>query len=102
MYAKGDGVRKDNAEAVKWLRKAAEQGLAEAQYNLGVMYKYGKGVAQNYVLAHMWMNLASAQGYEGANEGIEGLSQWMTKEQIAEAQKMAREWQEKHSEKSGE
>jgi uncharacterized protein len=42
MYAEGQGVPEDDAEAVKWYRKAAEQGLAEAQFNLGEMYAYGK------------------------------------------------------------
>jgi TPR repeat protein len=38
---------------VSWYRKAAEQGLSEAQYNLGVMYANGEGVAQDYAAAHM-------------------------------------------------
>jgi uncharacterized protein len=42
MYYNGEGVPEDDAEAVKWYRKAAEQGLAGAQFNLGVMYAYGK------------------------------------------------------------
>ena len=41
MYEHGEGVRQDNAEAVRWYRKAAEQGYAEAQHNLGVMYARG-------------------------------------------------------------
>ena len=38
IYAMGRGVAKDQVEAVKWYRKAAEQNHAEAQYNLGVCY----------------------------------------------------------------
>ena len=60
------------------------------------MYYKGGGVAQDYVLAHMWMNLAGAQGYELARENMQKLERKMTKEQIAEAQKLATEWQEKH------
>ena len=41
MYAKGRGVLKNDATAVGWFRKAAEQGYAKAQYNLGVMYYNG-------------------------------------------------------------
>ena len=37
MYANGEGVPKDDAQAVQWYRKAAEQGDAKAQYKLGVM-----------------------------------------------------------------
>jgi len=40
-YANGYGVIEDDVEAVKWYRKAADQGDATAQYNLGVMYKNG-------------------------------------------------------------
>ena len=45
-------------EAVGWWRKAAEQGYAKAQFNLGIMYGNGRGVPQDYVEAHMWFNLA--------------------------------------------
>ena len=59
MYVKGQGdVRQDYAEAVKWYRKAAEQGFAEAQYNLGVMYAKGEGVRQNYKIAKKWFGKA--------------------------------------------
>ena len=52
---------KNAAEAVKWYRKAAEQGDAEAQYNLGVMYDKGEGVPKNNVEAYKWFNLAAAR-----------------------------------------
>ena len=42
---------KDYAEANKWFRKAAEQGLADAQYNLGSAYCRGHGVKQDYASA---------------------------------------------------
>ena len=92
MYETGQGVAEDDVEAVKWYRKAAEQGHATAQYNLGVMHANGRGVVQNYVLAYMWINLSRMQGDEDARKGMEMLVDRMTKEQIAEAQKMAREW----------
>ena len=58
----------DYVTAAREYRKAAEQGHAEAQYNLGVMYRKGEGVPQSYVQAHMWFNLAATQGMEGAKE----------------------------------
>jgi len=96
MYSKGDGVLQDDKEAVKWYRKAAEQGHAGAQYYLGVMYAYGKGVVQDYVMAHMHWNIVSVSGYKDAikNRGI--VEKKMTATQIAEAQKLAREWMSKH------
>ena len=50
---------------VKWYTLAAEQGDADAQYNLGVMYENGDGVPQDYVRAHMWVNLGASNGVTG-------------------------------------
>jgi TPR repeat protein len=54
FYAKGRGVPQDDAEAVKWYRKAAEQGDANAQYNLGQGYGDGQGVPQDHAEAVKW------------------------------------------------
>ena len=50
-------------EAVKWFRKAAEQGNPQAQYTLGMMYQKGRGVAQNQSEAQKWYQKAAGQGY---------------------------------------
>ncbi len=63
MYANGEGVPQNDAEAVKWSRLAAAQGYAIAQYNLGVMYANGAGVSQNYAEAVHWYRLAAEQGH---------------------------------------
>ena len=91
MYAKGRGVIQDNAEAVKWFRFAAQRGHGDAQFNLGVTYGIGEGVTQDYVRAHVWFDVAAAAGAAGAaaNRDIAALK--MTPQQIAEAQKLARE-----------
>src|SRR5262245_27961861 len=60
------GVPQDYSEAVKWYRLAASQGFGMAQYDIGYMYAYGRGVQQNYVLAHMWLNLSAARDVDGA------------------------------------
>ena len=62
MYSKGKGVPQDYAEAVKWLRKAADQGVADAQFNLGLLYLGGDGVNQNYAEAAKWCRKAAEQG----------------------------------------
>jgi TPR repeat protein len=77
---------------MKWYRLAADQGYAHAQYNLGIMYAKGQGVPQDYVKAHMWFNLSAAQGEQDAAEHRDKVAQRMTPAQIAEAQKLAREW----------
>jgi TPR repeat protein len=58
-YAKGEGVLKDEAEAVKYYRKAAEQGHSRAQGNLGVCYAFGDGVLKDEIEAYAWFNLSS-------------------------------------------
>ena len=63
-----------------------------AQLNLGDMYEKGQGVPQDYVLAHMWLNLAAAQGIEIAGEIRNLLAKNMTPAQIAKAQRLARQW----------
>ena len=95
MYSKGKGVAQDYQEAIRWYRLAAEQGSALAQYNLGVMYNNGEGLPKDYVLAHMWANLAAAQGNENAIKARDFLEKRMTPAQLAEAQRLAREWKPK-------
>ena len=102
MYDNSQGVPQDYSEAVKWYRKAADQGHAHAQSNLGRMYALGKGVPQDYVLAHMWFNLAISRFTASEQEEREKTGKLrditastMTPDQIAEAQKLAREWKPK-------
>ena len=54
MYDQGQGVPQDDEQAASWFRKAAEQGVAEAQYNLGKMYDEGRGVPQDDKQAVFW------------------------------------------------
>jgi uncharacterized protein len=95
MYENGLGVPEDYAEAVHWFRRAADQGLKTAQWFLGTMYQTGYGVQQDYVQAHMWYNLSAAQGWGAAAENRTMLERAMTPAQVAEAQKLAREWKPK-------
>jgi TPR repeat protein len=90
MYANGDGVIQDYAEAVNWYRLAAAQGDAGAQNNLGIMYANGRGVIQDHVLAHSWFNISGAGGNASGSENRSKIEAHMTREQIAEAQALAR------------
>jgi TPR repeat protein len=93
---KGAGVATNTAEAVEWFRRAAEQGNALAQYNLGVMYEHGEGVPKDLVQAHKWVSLAASSGRPKAREVLTRMERDMTKKQQAEADKLAREWYEAH------
>ncbi len=85
----------DYETALKEFRPLAEQGHRDAQLNLGNMYGKGQGVPQDYIQAYMWASLAAAQGDEDAVEGLEMIKKEMTPAQLAEAQRLAREWKAK-------
>ena len=100
MYALGEEVPQDDAEAAKWYRLAAEQGDAFAQLELGIMYADGEGVAQDYVLSHMWFSLAAAHLPADVIQETAATQRYiietsMTPAQVAEAQRLAREWKPK-------
>ena len=56
----------DDVAAVEWYRKAADQGFAEAQFNLGKMYSAGLGVGRNKKEAENWYRKAADQGFADA------------------------------------
>jgi len=70
MYANGYGVPENDAEAVRWYRKAADQGYVEAQYNLATMYAEGEGVPENDSEAVKWYRKAANQGYATAQHNL--------------------------------
>ncbi len=97
QYYWGEGVLQDYTQAVAWYHRAAEQGDDGAQYNLGIAYYNGKGVPQDYTLAHMWFNLAGTSTFnELAREARDNVAKQMTPAQLAEAQRLAREWTATH------
>jgi len=63
------------------------------------MYEYGHGVAQDYVQARMWFNLAAAHPAPGISDTAvrerDSIAGNMTQEQIAEAQGLTRKWKPK-------
>jgi uncharacterized protein len=70
----------------------ARQGRADALYNLGLAYSTGQGVGVDFVAAHKWFNLAALRGSDEAKNWRAQISREMLPAQIAEAQRMAREW----------
>jgi hypothetical protein len=102
MYSQGLGVPQDYAEAVKWYQRAADQGDPQAQYNLGLWYATGEGGALDIVSAHMWFNLAAARfpasdtrNRDLAIRNRDIVARQMSREEIAKAQELAREWRPK-------
>jgi TPR repeat protein len=74
---------------------AADQGEAVAQTKIGIMYDDGQGVPHDFVQAHKWYTLAATNGDKPAAELRDALAKQMTPAQIAEAQRLAREWKPK-------
>ena len=84
-----DGGRRARARP---FTAAAEKGDAFAQLQLGLRYARGDGVAQSYVQAHKWVNLAAAAGDAEAAKSRDVFAKLMTADEVAEAQRLAREW----------
>lgn len=97
LYRDGYGVPQDYAEAAKLLAQAAQQGFFEAQIEIGEMYQEGEGVPQDFVQAHFWFNVAGAKAVtefdrKRATQAREAIAEKMSGEQIATAQRLARDW----------
>jgi TPR repeat protein len=95
VYDVGVGARQDLAKAALWYQRAADQGHVAAQFNLGLMYASGRGVPQDLVQAHMWLNLAAAGSQAAARGERDLVAKQMTRSQLGEAVRLAREWQPK-------
>ena len=92
--------RGDYVTAMRLWRPLADQGNADLQNILGVMYRDGQGVTQDFVEAHKWYNLSAAHQIDAQKRDVTSKSRdevaaKMTAAQIAEAQKLAREWKPK-------
>jgi uncharacterized protein len=75
---------------------AAQTGAPDALFELGMLYATGRDVASDLVVAHKWFNLAALRGNRAALTHRVELSREMSTTQIAEAQKLAREWLATH------
>jgi TPR repeat protein len=82
--------RGDYTPAIRLFRPLAEQGNPKAQSVLGVMFRKGEGVPRNPVRAHMWFGFAAARGDAKAKAELRAVSRTMTREEISQAEAMAR------------
>ncbi len=85
-----------NTNVVEAHAQAEATKTGDALYNLGLLYSTGQGVEMDYVQAHKWFNLAALQGNEAARSWRKELSEEMTADEIAAAQREAREWLQSH------
>lgn len=93
-YEHGTGARQDFVEAARWYEAAARTGNAWGQRNVGRLLRKGQGVAQNLVQAHAWLNLAASmdEPHPDAAAERDALAAELTPAQLADAQRLAREW----------
>lgn len=70
MYRRGQGVRTDPVEAVRWYRMAADQDHVRAQFWLGWMYRRGRGVERDYTEAARWYGKAADRGHAMAQHNL--------------------------------
>ena len=112
LYTDGcKGVSKDGARATKWLEKAADNGDLSSMHTLAFRYQYGEqGTPEDYVLAYKWNNIwfskideddplqTGTDNIEEQKKWFENFKKRMSKDQIAEGQKMSREWLAKRQE----
>ena len=82
--------------AVETNELAAQGGAVDALFELGIMYATGREVNTNLVVAHQFFNLAAMRCNDEAKRYRMEISREMDKRQIAEAQRLAREWIRKH------
>lgn len=92
LSEQGHGVPQDYQESLRWCGLAADQGHGRAMFVLGRLYHTAHGVPHDLVRAHMWYNLATAHGYDDGKKWRDRLADEMSPSQVAEAQKLAREW----------
>ena len=92
--------RKEYASAASWYRRASEQGNALAQLRLARLYVEGLGVARDDVQALKWFAIAAEQGADpyartNAAQGRDATARKLTVAQVAQAERLARNWKPK-------
>jgi TPR repeat protein len=90
FYELGWGVAKDQSEALRWYRRAAERGDRNAQYRLATAYFDGNGVPADNATAYFWLKLRQM------HDGLEGVGDLLSPEQRTEVEQRCREWMESH------
>jgi TPR repeat protein len=81
---------------VEMTELAAQTGMPDALFDLGLIYSTGRDVEPDLVTAHKWFNLAASRGNISARDYRMQVAREMSEAQVAEAQRRAREWLSKH------
>ena len=90
IYLQGIGRPLDFREAYKWFNKSAQQNYPNAQFNLALCFANGMGTQKSKVEAYRWWSLAASHGFEGAAIARDNMAFYLTREEIAQGQRMSR------------
>ena len=85
-----------DVDSLAQYERDAKRGRADALYNLGLAYSTGQGVGVDLIAAHKWLNIAAIRGSERAASLRADLARNMTKAELAEALRAARDWMTMH------
>jgi TPR repeat protein len=91
LYANGQGVARNDQQAVELFRKAAEKGWFKSQFNLGFMYDQGRGVLKDPQMAYYWWSIAKT-GNSDAEKDLDRIGPTLSSTQRATAQERARQF----------
>jgi localization factor PodJL len=92
LIARKDGAGPDYATAATWFREAAERGLADSQYNLGVLCETGLGVPKDVAEAYKWLALAARGGDKEAAARLLQVKTRLDVDQVAAAERQIADW----------
>jgi localization factor PodJL len=92
MMAEGVEGKPDYAAAALWFRRAADYGVRDSQYNLGVLYARGLGVNQNLGQSYVWFDVAALQGDEDAAKKRDDVGARLDAATLAAARRQAGEF----------
>ncbi len=92
LYAEGIDGKPDYQSAAKWFRKAAGYGVADSQYNLGILYARGIGVEQNLAEAYRWFALAAREGDREAAKKRDDVGARLDERSLTAAQAAVQTW----------
>ena len=92
MYLRGQGVEQSHEEAAKWFRKAAQQGIKQAQFQLAELYMGGKGVPRDYEYAYAWYRTGAENRHTKSANALAAAKENLSEQELEEAEKLARKF----------
>jgi localization factor PodJL len=92
LHAEGGGGKPDYQLAARWFRQAADHGVNDSQYNLGILYARGIGVETNMAEAYKWFALASRNGDQEATRKRDDVASRLDRQSLASAIQAAQNW----------